>query len=654
MNIKILDSWLREYLNTKATVDEFRRALSLCSVSVERIEKIPNDIIYDIEVTTNRPDLMSVIGIAREAAVVLPHFGIPATFHPLKTSPLKSVGRKADIDIKNDPKLVNRVLAIVMEVQIGDSPETMQKRLETTDIRSLNNIIDITNYVMRETGHPAHVFDYDRLISTKSGEAKQIIIRTAKPGEQVTTLDKKTYTLAGGDIVADNGTGEIIDLLGVMGTENSVVTNHTSRILFFLNNNNPHIIRKTSMNLGIRTEAAVLNEKGVDPETMEKAFLRGVELYKEIANGKIISDVIDIYPNKPKTISVSADTHTIRSIIGVDISDAKIKKILTDLEFTPIQKESKISVTVPSFRLGDVANEEDIIEEVARVYGYHNIPSILPPLQTSAVYHQATDPFYWERRIKSAFKYWGFTETYTYSMVSADMLEGPVIDVLTLKNPLDEDHAYMRQSLIPSMLEVIRDNADRDEAKIFEISNVYFKNGKNLPQEIPHLAAIIKKENVSFYEMKGIIEQIGTDIGVLITFAPTDAVNGAAIRVGQKQIGVIEILDTNLIDFELDFTELIKHATTTKQYVPIIKYPPIIEDVSLQVSPTISYAEIVATISKQSKLIKEVSLLDMYEGKRTFRIIYQHAQRNLTNEDISEIRKKISNALEKELKAKVV
>ncbi len=654
MNIKILDSWLREYIDTKATVSELRRALSLCSVSIERVEKTSNDFVYDIEVTTNRPDLMSVIGIAREASVVLPQFGVPAKFKQPKLPKVTPVGKTADITIKNDPKLVNRVMAVVMEVKMGSSPSLIKKRLEASDIRSLNNIIDVTNYVMREIGHPAHVFDYDRLLSSKDQPARKLIIRKSHPGEVIVTLDNRSHTLPGEDIVADDGNGNIIDLLGIMGTKNSVVTDSTTRILFFLDNNNPNLIRKTSMKLGIRSEAAVLNEKGVDPELMEDALLRGIELYKQIADGKVISDIIDIYPNKPKPVTVTANINSIRSVIGVDIKETQIKSILNDLGFSPQMQGTKIKVTVPSFRLGDVSIEEDIIEEVARVYGYHNLPSVLPPMHSETLYHLKDDQFYWERRVKNALKYWGFTETYTYSMVSEKMLEGPEENALRLKNPLDEDHVFMRQSLIPSMLQVVYENGQREDIKLFEISNVYLPVNKKLPHENLRLGVVIKKENISFFELKGVVEQIATDMGVSISFTQSDERNGANILLNNKIIGAIEILDSSLADFELDFSQMLANATTTKNYKPIIKHPPMIEDLRVQISNDIAYDKIVNTITKQSSLIKDVGLLDVYEDKKTFRIIYQHPQRNLTNDEITNVREKIIRAIEKELKAKVV
>src|SRR3990167_5939988 len=299
MNILIPNSWLKDYLETNATPQEFASAMSLTSVSIERIEKVDDDIVFDIEVTTNRPDLMSLEGIAREASAVLPEQSFKAVFKPHKISPLKTTDKSPFLKIESDKTLVNRIVAVVMEVTLGSSPEKISKRLEKTGIRSINNVVDVTNYIMREIGHPAHVFDYDRLLT------HTLVIRKSKKGEKIETLDEKKYTLQGDDIVADNGTGKIVDLLGIMGTANSVVTDDTKRIVLFLDNNNPHLLRKTSMNLGIRTEAAVLNEKGVDPTLMIPAILRGIELYKEIANGKLLSDIIDIYPNKPKAKTVT-------------------------------------------------------------------------------------------------------------------------------------------------------------------------------------------------------------------------------------------------------------------------------------------------------------------------------------------------------------
>ena len=266
MNIKILDSWLRDYVKTPVTAKEIAEKLSLTSVSVERLERYHDDYIYEIEVTTNRPDLMSVVGLARETATILKHLGIKAEFIPLKLTKPNTKGLANLIEIKNDPKLVHRICAVVMEVQIKESPGFLKERLETSDIRSLNNLIDITNYVMRTVGHPAHVFDFDRL------DTKTLTIREARNGEKIQTLDGKEYKLYGGEIIAVNDKHEIVDLLGIMGLQDSVVTKETKRILYFIDNNDKSRIRKASMSLGIRTEAAILNEKGLDSNFPTKLF----------------------------------------------------------------------------------------------------------------------------------------------------------------------------------------------------------------------------------------------------------------------------------------------------------------------------------------------------------------------------------------------
>src|SRR3990167_4914948 len=359
MNIRILDSWLREYLKTSASPQKIAECMSLASVSIEKLESSGGDWIYDIEVTTNRPDLMSVVGLAREGAAVLPQFGIEAKFNapkfekpnvdkklvPTNSIPARSrtettVGK---IEITNDSKLVNRICAVALEINLGKSPQKVSRRIESSDIRSLNNAVDVTNYVMREIGHPVHVFDYDKLAKT----------------------------------------GRIIDLLGVMGTLNSAVDDNTKRVLLFVDNNNPVRIRKTSMSLAIRSEAATLNEKGADPEIAYGAVLRGVELLEEIADGKMISEVLDIYPNKPKSISVTISEQKINAIVGTDIPLKTSKKILEDLGFQTNIIDSNIKAKVPSWRLNDVQIEEDLIEEIVRIYGYQKLPSRIPAFERS-------------------------------------------------------------------------------------------------------------------------------------------------------------------------------------------------------------------------------------------------------------------------------
>lgn len=638
MNIKILDSWLREYLETKAKPSQIKDALSLTSASVERLQKTNSDYIYDIEVTTNRVDLMSVIGIAREAQASLSEKGIPAKFNPPHLE-VPSGGDEDKIYIKNNSKLVNRICAVILDVKMSSSPKFIKERLESSDIRSLNNVIDVTNYVMREMGHPAHVFDFDRI------PTKNIVIRESSKGEKIKTLDKKEYTLPGKDIVADNGEGKIIDLLGIMGLDNSVVTENTKKILFFIDNNNSHLIRSTSMNLGIRTEAAILNEKDIDPNLAYNTLLRGIELYKKIADAKIISPIYDIYPNKVSSKKIKVSRKKISKILGVEISNERIKNILIKLGFEVYGKENNIEVLVPTFRANDINIEEDIIEEVARIYGYDKLPNVLPSQEVKN--YNYTNEFFWEKKVKESLKYWGFSETYTSSMVSEELFDGSTSEAVKIQNPLNSDLVYMRKTLVPSLLQVVKENKE-SEIKIFEMANVYIKKNNSLPNEIMTLAGAMKKEDASFYEVKGIIEQLLKDLGIKPLFKKSQkAISGSSILVDNKYIGEIEILNDSIIDFEIDFEKLVKHATLSKKYKAITKYPPIIEDLAFIVPETMETYQIIHEIQKQSPLIIEVSLLDEFADSKTFHIIYQDPNKNLTNQEVLKIKQKIISSLEK-------
>ena len=525
MNIKILDSWLKEYVKTTAKPQKIAELLSLASVSVERLEKYNEDYVYDIEITTNRPDLMSILGLARETAAVLNQNGISATFTPpaLSVIPAKAGIQKrtgspigvgddnVKLTIHTNEKLTNRVMAVVMEVTVKPSPELIKNRLEATDIRSLSNLIDVTNYVMRVIGHPTHVFDYDRLAT------KSLTIRGAKKGEKIETLDKKIHTLRDGDIIAVDDSGRIIDLLAIMGLENSVVTNETKRILFFIDNNDAQQIRKTSMGLGIRSEAAVLNEKGVDPELATDAFAYGVKLFEEVADGKIISEIIDTYSNKPQIQTVSVTEEQIASVMGVPVTVNESAHIMQSLGFATkisshvilasdkrTRPESKkdagqasmtkniLTVTPPSFRAKDITIPEDVIEEIARIYGYQNIPDKLPAVEQAAPTAYGKNEFFWEDRVKDMLKYWGFTEVYTYPMVPKELYDGKIEDAVTIENPLSEEFVVMRRTLTPSLLKVIKENKKYDTVHIFEIANVYVKKAHALPEEKLTLAGVVK------------------------------------------------------------------------------------------------------------------------------------------------------------------
>lgn len=647
-------------MKTDATPVQIAEKLLLSSVSVERMEKFgSNDLIYDVEITTNRPDLMSVMGVAREAAAVLQQNNLRAQFVPLAMEDPKSFHKypkdkrastEAPITIVNDSTLVNRICAVVMDITLKRSPQYMKDRLEATDIRSLNNIIDVTNYVMRVTGHPTHVFDYDRIHTGK------LLIREAKQGECITTLDTKAYSLRGGEIIADDGTGRVVDLLGVMGLENSVVTDETKRILFFIDTVEPVHIRKASMTLGIRTEAAIINEKGVDPELAAQALQLGIQLYRELADGKIVSDIVDIYPNKPKAAAIRVTEEKITEVIGIHIPLQKAVQILKNLGFeATIDTHDHTTLTVipPTIRTRDVQIPEDVIEEIARIYGYQNIPDVLPPLTHVAYTHIEKNEFSWEDRMRDALKYWGFTEVYTYPMISQELAgQVPTNPTVAIANPLSEEFVYMRQSLIPSLLKVVNDNNEREQIKIFEIGNVYEAKINDLPRQSLHLTGLMKlKETKSALEnIKGIIESLCDDLAIHVGFK--QGTEGRIIIETLDQpalLGEILVMEKGIVAWILNIEQVLKRASLKKTYMPLSKYPPIKEDLALIVPEGVTIGNTIALIKRVDPLLAKVEFFEKYKETKTFHIEYQSYERNLTDQEVAKIRVKILAILKQKL-----
>jgi phenylalanyl-tRNA synthetase beta chain len=294
--------------------------------------------------------------------------------------------------------------------------------------------------------------------------------------------------------------------------------------------------------------------------------------------------------------------------------------------------------------------EEDVIEEIARVYGYHKLPSIIPTFLNNKN-KTYLDNFFIEERIKNSLKYWGYTEVYNYSLISEDLFDGPIEKAVKIKNPLSSDMEYLRNSLIPGMLQVIENNKSRDVIKIFELSNTYQKTDL-LPQEKLMLGGILKKPNVSFFEIKGVIEVLLEDLGIKnYKFKERKDEVGAYIHIGTDELGYIEVLSGNVLDFELSMDVIIKHATLKKIYKPIAKFPPVVEDVTFVLNETSNTEEVIEEIKLQSFLISDVTLKDQYENAKTFHIVYQAPDKNLTSEDVKEIREQIIKSITNKFKA---
>ncbi len=636
-----------EYLETDATPDEIKRFLSLSGPSIESVTKVGDDYVYDVEVISNRIDYASVVGIAREAATILPMFHKRAELKmPHVVFPEPDNDDQRDVLEVIDPKnLCPNKYAVVMEITVGKSPSYVKNRLENCGVRSLNNLIDITNYVMIETGHPCHVFDYDRL---KTGK---ILVRKAKDGESIITLDGKNHLLNSNDVVFDDGTGRIVDLPGIMGLQNSVVTDKTKKIIFWIETNDPKLIRKTSMRLGIRTLAASINEKNPDPEAAFSAFKKGIALFQKIAHGKIIGKILQIGPKTHKIKSIKISYENFDRLIGVKIERSTINNILTNLGFKILKKsDSEILVEVPSYRVADVSIGEDLVEEVARIYGYHNIPSVLQPPAYVEQPKDMEDLFVFQSKLKTFLKHLGLNEVINYSMISKQMIENSLLrteDHLKLNNPISEEIEYLRLYLTPSLLKNVKDNeGKKDELRFFEIAKVYEPRPNDLPIEKYHLIITV---NTSIEELKGMIAALFEEMNIANPVFENgnheffDKNIQGEIKISGERVGTFgkinpEIkrrfgITTDAFVGYFNFQKIISYYKPFKKCQPINPYSTIKLDKTFTINKDDTYQSIKEKAFNKSSLLRRVEFVSFFENKLTLRFYYSSTSRNITEEE---------------------
>ena len=641
MDILIPHSWLRDYLKTKATPKQIAKYLSLCGPSVERINYIDKEPVYLIEVTTNRVDCAGVYGISKEAAAILPRFGLKTKL--IKTNPVENKRLKKTVPYLKaivDKTLCGRFTAVLVKnVKVAPSPKWMQERLKLVGVRPINNVVDISNYVMHELAQPVHTFDYDKI------KGKTMVLRESKKGERLTTLDGKLHNLNGGDIVIEDGKGRLIDLAGIMGGGNSAVDQYTRNVLLFVQTYNPVRIRKTSMGLAQRSEAAVLFEKGLDPELVSIGIKKGMDLFIKLKAGRPVSQILDIYPNFYKPKKVDVEVSFINKRLGIHLAKSEISKILSSLGFDVLIASDTLIIKIPSYRASDINIPEDIVEEVARIYGYDNLPS---QLMTGIIPDPILDaPFEFETKIKTLLSGWGGVEIYTQSLVPKTYINSKA---LKLKNPLGKEGEYLRTSLAASVVNAADANRHIKEAfHLFEIANVYLPKIGNLPYETMILAGV--STNTDYQKGRGIVEALLQKLNTNASFiqeeekgfSPAKHVN---IKAKGKKIGHIGILDNGYIYYEFEVEALRKAAIAIKSFKPISKFPPQIEDITFKLPEKTKIGEVMTTISSV-KLVNKIELRDIYDNSYTFRVWYQNPEKTLTDKEVEFVRNLVKNTVEK-------
>lgn len=673
MNILIPHTWLLEHIETNADPNEIQKFLSLCGPSIERIYDREADFVYDIEVTTNRVDSMSVRGIAREAAVILQQFNKKAKLKPLKILDLKTLkptdGKLSLPTIIDDGQLCKRTMAIVLKnVKRNATPEWMAKRLRQIEVNVHDAVIDITNYITHELGHPCHAFDYDKIMELGG----TIIVKEAEKGKKFKTLDGVEYTTVGGEVVFENDNGEIIDLPGIKGTENTSISDDTRTVLFWIENIESKKIRFASMTHAIRTTAAQINEKHVDPNLAEIVFARGIELFQELTDAEVASPVYDKFPARKKPQSITVPLQRIEEYLGIDLPVNRMADILQDLGCEvdlkgPGKGKGKtaspsFAVTPPTFR-PDLQIPADVIEEIARIYGYHNLPSVLMPTAIPLDKPKNTN-FHVENRIKRFLAAIGWQEVYCYSMVSAEIAQqsGYTLDEhLKIQNPLTDDRVYLRRSLIPSLEEIISQNTQRKELNLFEIANVYTPQNNDLPWEDLRLTLVSNRPyRVVKGEFEALLRQFYLkDISVDISDMPMPIfAQSGVISVVEKdaktEIGTIHVLPNGHTAIVIGIKNLIHVAKSHPAYQALPKTSEITEDLTFTLPVKTPVGPILEAVRDVSPVIRQVKLSDVYEQNHSLTIVYHDPDRHLTVEEISPIRKRVIELVEKQWDAKLV
>lgn len=663
MNILIPHQWLLEHLETQASPEEIQKYVSLCGPSIERIYEREGDQVYDIEVTTNRVDSMSVRGIAREAAVILPQFGLKAKLKPLSLTKPTQASQAPALPlpiIHNDPQFCHRIMCVALsDVTSAPTPDWMAKRLRQIDSNVHHSLIDITNYVTHDLGHPCHAFDYDQIMKL-GGE---IIVKLATAGKKFVTLDGEEHTTVGGEVVFENPAGEIIDLPAIKGTANTSITDTTKNILFWLEAIDHQKVRFASMTHAIRTVAAQLNEKQVDPYLADSVLDEGVKYYQDICQAQVSSQIYDDFPGKSQPPTISITQSKISEYLGLELELTRIEEILETLECRVVvnRKTKVFQVTPPTFR-PDLEIPADIIEEIARIYGYHNLPSVI--MQTEIPLSKPTGvDFAAENAIKHFMANIGWQELYTYSLVSQDVAIQSgfnLIDHLKLANPLTDDKVYLRRSLIPSLAEVIHQNPQTATTSVFEIANVYQPQPDQAPDEILHISFVSTKE---FRQVKGDLETLLDHLfvkkyRVIPSQSPQFSQSGdiqAENDQGKLQtIGSLGCLTDKLIGVDIIASQLWRVTNKHPAYQPIPRTASLTEDMTFTLPPKLHLGEVLAAIKAVSPLVYRVSLHDIYQQNYTFSLEYLDPQTNLSNDTIEPVRRQIARMLTETFKAELV
>lgn len=631
-----------------------------------------NDIVIDFELTHNRSDCMSMVGMAREAAAV---FNRKLNYPAIDVKEVEEkAGDYADVEIVADDLCSRYVARVVKNIKIAPSPLWMQQRLIKAGMRPVNNIVDVTNYVMLELGQPLHAFDLDKV------KGKKIIVRRARKGETIETIDHRTRELDDTMLVIAD-IERPVAIAGIMGGLNTEITDETTTILIESATFNGSNVRLTSRKLGLRSEASSRFERGLDPNLALDAVNRAAQLIEKIGAGEVLKDTIDVYKKPVKPWRVTVRPHRVNCLLGTELDTAYMADLLERLGLKCFIKESTIEVEVPTFRQ-DLKIEADIAEEVARLYGYDNIEETLLDNCKASVglktYEQKMEDM--TRDVMSAC---GLNEVITYSFGSPKAFDNillreddPRRKAIQIANPLGEEYSVMRTTMIPFMLDVLSLNMNRrvERAAAYEIGRVYLPEElplKKLPAEIRMLSIGIYGDGVDFYDIKGIVETYLSVCNIKAQFKPAvdptfHPGRTAEIFIEGQRAGVIgeihpdvaEIYNMNKRVYlgEINLDVVFKKANMAKTYKPLPKFPAVTRDLAVIVPDDVAVGDMEGAIERVGgELIERIKLFDVYKGgpvpeghkSVAFSLVFRSREKTLVDQEVNEVFDRIVQELNK-------
>jgi len=706
-------NWLQSFFKEKLPRPEkLADLLTMHSFEIEEVKKQNKDFILDIDVLPNRGcDCFSHLGIAREISVLTTYNLQLTTYKPKEDKKIKTKDF-IEVEVKDKNACKRYTARFVTGVNISASPKWMQERLMACGLQSINNVVDVLNYVMLETGQPLHAFDCEKL------EGRKLVVRFATKRERIVTLDEKNYELDN-DILVIADEKKPVAIAGIKGGKIPEIDENTKNIIIESANFDQRIIRYVSKKLNLRTDASIRFENGIDPNLTEEAINRAVFLIQQLAQGKTAEGMIDVYPKKVFPKKIKLDLNYVESLLGTKIPQKEIIRILKSLGFKVKKEGEQFSVTIPTLRR-DISIPEDLIEEIGRIYGYEKIQTRMPVLPIFVA--GKNKDLLWERKIKEMLKGLGLNEVYLYSFISEKDAElfstNKNLRLIEIKNPASSNTKYLRPSLLPNLLKIIERNQMflKKEIKVFEVGKIYYQNvkGKMLKVEKQSssrgslystitentekkiIAGIIAGRD-KFFELKGILEGLFEGLGMVDVFfdefkaTPEETPQifwqigeSAEIKIGDIEVGFLgkirpEILnfyninktptspqDTESVEvvaFEIDFEKLLNLVEEEHEYKMPSPYPESIKDIAVLVPSQTLAGEVIQTIHQidEDNLVRDVEIFDIFEGpplpegkkNLAFHIILQANDRTLSSKEIDAILKKIIKGLEENEEWKV-